>query len=109
MVNLREEWKRKANDFAIKNNEKTASQTEVEAWKQFKKIRNKVNNMKTNDEYKFKKPKMENAGDIGSMWSIVKGFMNWKAAGSLSQIQVGNVLYAKAATEARLMNEFFFK
>ena len=54
---------------------------------------NKVNNMKKNDEFKFKKEKVEsNLGDTASLWIIVKGFMDWKAAGTPSHIMFENVL-----------------
>ena len=43
------------------------------------------------------------------MWNTVKGFMDWRRAGSPSQIQFNNVLYTKAADVATVMNHFFVK
>ena len=107
-IKQRDEWKRKARDLAVNNTNDAASMEEVEAWEQYKKLRNKVNNMKNNDEYRYKKEKVQsNTGDCSSMWNTVKGFMNWKVAGSPSQIQVGNILHTKASAVAGIMNQFF--
>ena len=49
----------------------------------------------------------KNLGNTRCIWHTVKGFMEWKVAGSPSQIQSGNVLYSKAADVAMIMNKFF--
>ena len=73
-------------------------------------FRNRVNNVKKNDEYKYKKHKVtENLENPTSMWGTIKGFMNWKKAGSPSQILVNNILYRKAKDVAMYMNKFFIQ
>ena len=104
----RDEMKLRAKELALLNMGGQSSQEEVEAWNQFKILRNKVNNMKKNDEFRFIKKKVdENWEDPSSMWSTVKGFMNWKKAGTPSQIEKDGVLYTKAKDIAKHMNEFF--
>ena len=71
-------------------------------------MRNRVNNAKRNEEYKFKQGKInERIKDPSGMWGTVKGFMNWKTSGTPSQIEANNVLYRKAKDVAKHMNEFF--
>ena len=56
----------------------------------------------------FKKQCVErNLGDTATMWNTAKSFMDWKVAGSPTQIQSGNILYSKASDIARIMNNFF--
>ena len=108
LMKQRDDWKLKAKELAVMNRGGQTSQEEIEAWKKFKVLRNKVNNLKKNDEFKFKRSKAEeNLEDPSSMWSTVKGFMGWKKAGSPSQIEKDAVLYTKAKEVAKYMNEFF--
>ena len=108
LMKQRDAWKLKAKELATLNTGVQSSQEEKEAWKNFKFFRNKVNNMKKNDEYRFKKSKAEESlDDSASMWSTMKGFMGWKKAGSPSQIEKDSILYSKAKDVAKHMNEFF--
>ena len=110
LIKCRDRWKKKAKCLALETRGSFSSLDEVEAWKKYKEIRNKINNLKKNDEYKYKKKIFEkNFGDAASMWNTVKGFMDWRRAGSPSQIQFNNVLYTKAADVATVMNHFFVK
>ena len=104
----RDHWKNRAKNLAANNSNSVSTPEEVEAWQKYKELRNKVNNTKRNEEYKFKRSKIEeNIEDPNSMWGTVKGFMDWKRSGTPSQIVVNNVLYKKAKDVAKLMNEFF--
>ena len=110
LMDLRDEWKRKAVELAVENENTIASQDEVEAWEMYRKIRNKINNTKHNDEYKYKKEKVEaNVENPSSMWGTVKGFMNWKTTGTPCQIVKDNILYTKASKVAEIMNVFFIE
>ena len=108
LMRQRDQWKLKAKGLACNPNHGLSSQEEVEAWRQYKLYRNKINNIKKNDEYKFKKelvsPHLDSSSD---MWSNVKSFMNWKSAGTPRQILDQNKMYSKSLDIARLLNTFF--
>ena len=64
--------------------------------------------LKKNDEYKYKKDKVnENIDNPSSLWGTVKNFMDWKKTGTPSQIVKNNILYKKAEQVAKIMNEYF--
>ena len=108
MMDKRDEWKEKAVELSARNSNAEASDDEIEAWEEHRKLRNKVNNAKKNDENKYKKAKVEeNVENIASLWGTVKTFMNWKSTGTPSQIVKNNILYKKAKQVAEIMNEFF--
>ena len=101
-------WKQKAKELAINNFGNSITKEETEAWENYKKYRNKINNNKRNDEYNFKKENLSNSlENISTMWGTVKGFMNWKKSGTPNQIVKENILYTKAKDVAKYMNEFF--
>ena len=53
----------------------------------------------------FKRQKVnENIEDSAKTWQTLKGFMNWKAKGSPSQILLDNKIYRKAG-EIATFNE----
>ena len=80
------------------------------AWQEFKKLRNKANNLKKQDLIKFNKEKiLKNLEDPAKMWKTSKEIMDWKSASSPSMIEVNNVLISKASEIAQLMNEFFYQ
>ena len=94
----RDQWKQTAVNLAAANGGNCASLEERVAWANFKKYRNKVNNRKKNEEFMFKKQCVErNLGDTATMWNTAKSFMDWKVAGSPTQIQSGNILYQRCA------------
>ena len=79
LMKQREMWKEKAKELAVKNMGKNSSNEEVEAWENYKLYRNKINNSKTNDAYKYKKENLSDSlENPTTMWGTVKGFMNWK-------------------------------
>ena len=59
LMQLRDDWKKKAVGLAHVNLSDKASNMEIEAWSKFRKFRNLVNNAKKNDEYKYKSDKIE--------------------------------------------------
>ena len=81
MMKLRDEWKDKAKEMCTSG--QAASEEEIEAWKQFKFYRNKINNRKKIEEKMFKSEKMtENLDSAEQTWKTAKLFMNWKSQGS---------------------------
>ena len=108
MMDKRDELKKKAVEISANNSENEATDEEKEAWQRYRKLRNKINNAKKNDEVKYKKEKVkENLDSVSGLWRSVKTFMNWKSTGSPSQISKDNVMYTKAKDVAVIMNEFF--
>ena len=86
------------------------SDEQKEAWSQFKILRNKINNLKKNEEIKFKKQKIsENLSNPATVWSTAKSFMNWKSPGTPQQLEVNGNLETKASGIASIMNNFFIK
>ena len=105
MMVKRDELKNKAVGLAASNTNEEASDEEIKAWKEYRTLRNLINNAKKNDENKYKKRKVEeNVENIAGMWGTVKGFMNWKSTGTPSQITKNNILYRKANQVAEIMN-----
>ena len=108
MMDRRDGLKKKAVELSENNTGNEASEEEVEAWLEFRKLRNRINNAKKSDEAKFKKNKVEeNLGNIAGMWGTVKGFMNWKSKSTPSKISKNHILYKKAKDVAGIVNEFF--
>ena len=108
MMDKRDELKKKAVEISANNSENEATDEEKEAWQRYRKLRNKINNAKKNDEVKYKKEKVkENLDSVSGLWRSVKTFKNWKSTGSPSQISKDNVMYTKAKDVAVIMNEFF--
>ena len=55
LMKERDRWKKLATSLSVLQPYQGASDVEKEAWAKFKTLRNKVNNMKKNDEYRFKR------------------------------------------------------
>ena len=80
----RDQLKQTTKDLARRDQGGDASNEQQSAWKEFEKIRNKVNNKKRQDENKFKSSKI--ASDLDSpskVWATPKDFMGWKTTGTL--------------------------
>ena len=107
LMATRDKWKKTARDLAVIGNG-TVSEEEKKAWKNYKILRNKVNNKKRYDETEFKKKKLEENIDCpDKTWRTAKNFMNWKGTGPPSQIEVDGQLVTKAKLIADHMNKFF--
>ena len=107
-IKERDSWKARAKNAAIANQEDEASEEEVKAWKEYRKLRNAINNKKHVEENEYKKKKIEeNIADPGKVWKVTKQFMNWKTVGSPTQLEVGGVLVTSARSIAQEMNNFF--
>ena len=104
----RDDLKAKAKNLAAVNSLAIASSAETETWNKYRKIRNKINNLKKRDESKYKKEVIANTlDDPSKMWTTVKGFMNWKTPGTPTQLFNNNKIVSKAYDIASIMNEYF--
>jgi hypothetical protein len=105
LINNRDKFKKHAEELSIAGDTIAAR----DAWSNFKKLRNKVNNKKKFDEKKFKTGKVEQSLDSpANIWRTAKGFMDWESSGGPpSQLNVENKLITKASHIATFMNEFF--
>ena len=57
-------------------------------WKEFKALRNRVNNRIWQEEIRFKKSKInECQGDPGKVWSLAKKNMDWASPGPPIQLE----------------------
>ena len=108
LISQRDTLKAKAKNLAAMNPAITASTEEIETWNQYKKLRNKINNLKRRDEAKYKTEVIANSlEDPSKMWSTIKGFMNWKTSGTPTQLFCNNKMISKACDVARIMNDYF--
>ena len=94
---------------SISNVGQATTDEEVKTWNEYKKIRNKINNVKKQEERRYKSAKVsENLDSPADTWKTAKTFMNWEsAAGPPHQLCVNSMLITKAAEIATSMNEYF--
>ena len=109
MMKVRDNLKQKAKNLAARDyTSNQVSEEQLRAWEDFKKVRNKVNNTKKNEEQEFKKNKIsESLDNPSATWSTTKYFMDWKSVGTPHQLEVNNVLESKASKVAETMNNYF--
>ena len=106
LIKQRDIWKERAKDLAKISPE--ASPEQVQAWSEYKKYRNRINNRKKNEEKSYKAGKLaENAESPEIVWKNAKMFMGWKNSGTPHQIKVENKLVTSAKEIAEIMNTFF--
>ena len=109
LMKQRDVWKRKAVDLA-KMSAGHVTEEQKDAWCEYKRLRNLVNNKKKYDENNYKRDKIaKNVDDPSKLWSQSKEFMNWKTTGTPTQIEVNNELITSASKIAGLMNTFFLE
>ena len=78
LIKERDEFKKKAEDLATDGDSVSAA----EAWKSYKKVRNKVSNRTKYEEKNYKTEKMDQSLDSpASNWRTAKNFMEWKQSG----------------------------
>ena len=106
MMKQRDLWKAKAK--ALANANPGGCEAQEAAWGEYKRLRNKINNVKGNEENSYKKEKIEEvAHDSAKVWKCTKTFMKWKSPGTPSQLEENGVLITSAKKIADLMNHFF--
>ena len=105
LMKNRDNLKKKAEDFALAGDDDAAAQ----AWKEYKKLRNKLNNRKKFEEKLFKSEKItQNLDSPSKTWETAKAFMEWESCGGPpAQLAVGNKIISKASSIASEMNQFF--
>ena len=107
LMKERDSWKSKAKELAAASPGQ-ATLEEQEAWGRYRKLRNKVNNVKGSEEIKYKRQRVEeNIDDAGKVWKLAKKYMNWKVTGSPTQLEDNGVLLTCAWKIAMVMNHFF--
>ena len=86
-------------------------QRESEAWKNYKNLRNKINNKLKYEENEYKKKIMQKSLESPSdCWKNAKKFMNWKSdSGPPSQLSIDGILVSKASLIASQLNHFFIR
>ena len=108
LMKQRDVWKEAAKKLAVENPGAPASEEQLQAWNNFKKLRNTINNKKRNEEREYKYSKvLENINSPEKTWKTAKEFMEWKQQGPPHQLQVGHKLVTSARLIAQHMNEFF--
>ena len=77
----RDRLKRVAICLSQQNSNAKARTEEKSAWKKFKDLRNKINNLKKNEEHNFQKQVLIDCKDDAKQtWSSIKNFIGWKTA-----------------------------
>ena len=110
LMNQRDMLKQKAKDIAMRDHGNAVSEEQQLAWAEYKKLRNKINNTKKNEENKYKSKKISDDLDSPSkVWATAKSFMGWKSTGTPSQLESNNKLETKPSKIAHLMNNFFIE
>ena len=84
-------WKAKAKTLASTTPDVTEEQ--VTAWGEFKRLRNKINNLKGLEEDAYKREKIEEIkDDSAKVWKTTKSFMKWKTPGAPTQLEENGLL-----------------
>ena len=96
MMKQRDIWKERAKSLAVLS-EGDACQAQIDAWRQYKLYRNKINNRKKYEEQNFKRNKIAEVADSPNIvWKAAKNYMGWRNNGTPSQLKVGNELMTSA-------------
>ena len=105
MIKTRNELKKQAVDLTMKGDVDGAAI----AWKEFKKVRNKVNNRTKYEEKTYKSEKLsQNLDSPANTWRLTKSFMDWKQTGGPPhQLTVNGKLVTKASIIASEINKYF--
>ena len=79
-----------------------------EDWKQFRKLRNSVNNKLKGAKTRWQKKKLaEYSSDSRSTWKHVRSWLGWSSGGPPSRLLEKGSLTSKPSEMARIMNSFF--
>ena len=104
LMKERDDWKQRAKSLSSEVN----CQAQLNAWGQYKKLRNKVNNRKKFEESLYKAEKLTEVADCPeTLWKTAKSFMGWKSLSSPQQIQVGNEIIVSPRKIAQSINDYF--
>ena len=77
-------------------------------WKNYKAIRNKINNRLKNEKKNWQKSKLQSLdNDPSQIWKKVKGWLGWSSGGPPKKLFHNTKEYNKPRDLAKIMNEFF--
>ena len=89
LMNLRDKAKQK---YEMLVTSSSCHDDQVEAWQDFRKLRNTVNNRRKYEEINYKREKMVSSlDDPSKMWRASKEVMEWRSVGSPSRIEWQNI------------------
>ena len=95
----------KKRDIAQREAQETNTDTK---WKEFKKIRNSVNNKLKGAKKSWQKNKMkEYTLDSRSTWKHVKSCLGWSTGGPPTKLFHNGIIHSKPSDLAEIMNSFF--
>ena len=87
LIKQRDTWKQRAKDLAKLSSEATPEQ--VQAWREYKKYRNQINNRKKNEEKEYKTGKMsENADSPEIVWENAKILWDGRVVENLIKLKL---------------------
>ena len=88
--------------------QKASSTNQVDDWKAFRRIRNRVTNILRTEKKLYQTKRLEEAdGDIGRTWKTVKSWLGWSSGGPPTQLMENGLLISKPSALAECMNSFF--
>ena len=111
LMKQRDKFKKEAKVMAM-NEGSSVSSSQCKLWQDYKKTRNKINNILKTEEIRFKKEKFKECQHSSSQtWDLAKRYMDWASAGPPSMLEEevsGSLcLITKASEIAKIMNEYF--
>ena len=110
LMKQRDKVKQLAKELALRDQGNFVSAEQQAAWTDYKRLRNKINNTKKNEENRYKSEKInENLDSPSRVWSTSKSFMGWGSPGTPSQLEVNNKLEGRASKIAEIMNNYFIQ
>ena len=86
---------------------KAAESNDDEDWKQFRKMRNQINNKLKMEKRQWQARRLEACSNTSDTWRTIKGWLGWRGGGPPTQLVVDGELKNKPGDLARCMNEFF--
>ena len=95
---------------ALKHKFKSTSDSDQKknVWRSYKILQNKVNNLKRNDEFKFKSDALiTDSASSDKTQRTVKQFMDWSTPATPREIDDNGIILRKSKDLANYMNNFF--
>ena len=88
--------------------EKASETQNEEDWKNYKKLRNVINNSLKVEKKNWQENKLNSFGnDTSSVWKNVKNWLGWSSGGAPTKLVVNGRIFTKPSDLCRIMNEFF--
>ena len=88
--------------------QKASSTNQVDDWKAFRRIRNRVTNILRTEKKLYQTKRLVEAdGDISRTWKTVKSWLGWSSGGPPTQLMENGLLISKPSALAECMNSFF--